>query len=98
MPWWDKTKSADQRARALVKAMTYVEKVSMMTRSIKHVDQGYYWGGGTAAIDRLKIPELRYSDGPQGFRTENLADAGTATAFPTLLALGMTWDRELVYA
>ena len=34
MPWWDTTKSGDERAQALVDAMTFEEKAQMMTRSI----------------------------------------------------------------
>lgn len=37
---------------------------------------------------------MRYNDGPQGFRTSH-AKKGSSTAFPSLLALGMTWDPEL---
>ena len=35
-------------------------------------------------------------DGPQGFRTIK-GGTGTSTSFPSLLALGMTWDREMCY-
>ena len=76
--------------------MTFEEKADSLTMSnglysFKH--QGYV--GGFKGPERLGIPKIRYNDGPQGFRTDN-AVPGSSTTFPSLLALGMTWDADLV--
>ncbi len=42
------------------------------------------------AIPRLGIPSLKLADGPLGIRWDQ------ATAFPASIALGATWDTELV--
>jgi len=52
----------------------------------------------TAAIERLGIPALKMTDGPNGARGDALLGAGTATAacVPCGSALGATWNLELV--
>lgn len=57
----------------------------------------------TAAIDRLDIPALTLSDGPHGLRRPPQADSDVeadrsrpATCFPPAVALGSSWDPELV--
>ena len=76
--------------------MTFEEKAQVLTRSLP-VPKESGWTGGFKAIKRLSIPDVRYADGPQGFRVANMNNAsGTTTAFPSLLSLGMSWDRDLV--
>jgi beta-glucosidase len=71
--------------------MNFTEKAQMLTRSIPgSAESG--WVGGMKGIPRLGIPDIRYNDGPQGFRVANANVTDTSTAFPSLLALGMTWD------
>ena len=51
----------------------------------------------TAPIDRLAIPAMKVTDGPNGARGDGLLGTGTPTAcIPSGAALGATWDPELV--
>src|SRR3954469_1762007 len=52
----------------------------------------------TVPIERLGIPKIRVTDGPNGARGPFLPGGGTATAVcvPTGSALGATWDVELL--
>ena len=55
-PWMDVNLSPEERANALVEAMTFEEKVDM---THAHGFQNPYIGH-TPAIDRLGIPEFHY--------------------------------------
>ncbi len=51
----------------------------------------------TAAIDRIGIPAIKMSDGPNGVRGENVGITRTeAVAVPTGIAQGATWDPDLI--
>ena len=51
----------------------------------------------TGAIERLGIPALKVTDGPNGARGDGLLGTGTPTAcIPSGAALGATWDPDLV--
>ena len=51
----------------------------------------------TGAIERLGIPTLKVTDGPNGARGDGLLGTGTPTAcIPSGAALGATWDPDLV--
>ena len=57
----------------------------------------------TKAIDRVGIPSVMLTDGPHGVRKQRvggdhlgLADSVPTTCFPPAVALGSSWDRELV--
>ena len=79
----------DERADQLIAEMTLAEKVSLLGGA----------GFTTHAIDRLGIPILTMSDGPQGVRN---APGPNATrygcAFPAGVALAATWDADLAAA
>ena len=58
----------------------------------------------TVAIDRLDVPSIMCSDGPNGLRAQpkgqdhvGLLDSVPATCFPPLGAIASTWDRELIH-
>lgn len=60
-----------------------------------------FWS--TKAIDRLGIPSVVLTDGPHGVRLQQtggdhlgLADSVPATCFPPAVALGSSWDADLV--
>ncbi|OOB90543.1 beta-glucosidase [Rathayibacter sp. VKM Ac-2630] len=60
-----------------------------------------FWS--TKAVDRLGIPSVVLTDGPHGVRLQQtggdhlgLADSVPATCFPPAVALGSSWDAELV--
>jgi len=51
----------------------------------------------TGAIERLGIPALKVTDGPNGARGDGLMGTGTPTAcIPSGASLGASWDVELV--
>ncbi|KAA8647649.1 hypothetical protein EYZ11_004794 [Aspergillus tanneri] len=51
----------------------------------------------TAAVPRLNIPSLRFSDGPNGIRGTRFFNGVPAACFPCSTALGATWDTELLH-
>jgi beta-glucosidase len=79
--------------RELIGKMTLEEKASLFS------------GGGqfhTKAVNRLGIPSLYFSDGPNGVRKQagaadhlGLNASLPATCFPTAAAMGNSWDPEL---
>ena len=60
-----------------------------------------FWNSN--ACEEMGIPSVRFSDGPHGLRVQaeqasdnlGLEGAVPATCFPTLAALGCSWDAEL---
>lgn len=57
----------------------------------------------TKAVDRVGIPSLFMTDGPHGVRKQSvtgdhlgIGDSVPATCFPPAVALGSTWDPELL--
>ena len=50
----------------------------------------------TAPIERLGIPALKVTDGPNGARGDGLMGTGTPTAcIPSGASLGASWDVDL---
>src|SRR3954447_20027097 len=52
----------------------------------------------TVAVERLGIPKVRVTDGPNGARGSSLLGMGSATAacMPCGSALGATWNPALI--
>ncbi len=90
----DLSKPLEERVEDALSRMTMEEKVAMTHAQSKF---------SSAGVPRLGIPELWHTDGPHGIRPEVLWDdwdqAGwtndSCTAFPALVNLAATWDREL---
>ena len=84
----------EERVEDALSRMTLEEKVGMTTAQSKFSSRG---------VPRLGIPEVWHTDGPHGIRPEVLWDdwdqAGwtndSCTAFPALINLAATWDKEL---
>jgi beta-glucosidase len=73
---------------ALADAMTLEEQVSLLAGADS-------WR--TTAIPRLGIPQLKMTDGPAGARGGGvLLGARRSAAFPVGIALGASWDRDLL--
>jgi len=76
-----------ERIEALLKQMTLEEKVSLL-------------GGAdawhTQAVERLGIPAIKMTDGPNGARGESFNGDVTSACFPVGIALAATWNTELV--
>ena len=90
----DSSKPLEERVEDALSRMTLEEKVAMTHAQSKF---------SSAGVPRLGIPELWHTDGPHGIRPEVLWDewdqAGwtndSCTAFPALVNLAATWDRDL---
>ncbi|WP_220195219.1 beta-glucosidase [Ktedonospora formicarum] len=72
---------------SLLQQMTLQEKVAMLAGA----DMWH-----TVAIERLGIPALKVSDGPNGARGGAMQGGVTAACFPSGIALASTWNTELV--
>jgi beta-glucosidase len=84
---WEKSMSED-RIRELVEQMTLAEQVSLLSGED-------FWS--VPAIPRLGIHKLRVTDGPNGARGGGGLIGGVkSAAFPVGIALGATWNVELV--
>lgn len=90
----DPAKPLEERVADALFRMTMEEKVAMTHAQSKFSSPG---------VPRLGIPEVWHTDGPHGIRPEVLWDewdqAGwtndSCTAFPALVNLAATWDRDL---
>ncbi len=72
----------------LLQQMTLAEKVSMLAGA----DMWH-----TVAIERLGIPALKVSDGPNGARGNgSFTDSAKAACFPAGISLAATWNIDLV--
>ncbi|KAH8694556.1 glycoside hydrolase superfamily [Ilyonectria robusta] len=71
---------------ALIQQLTLEEKVALTA--------GTGWWH-TTAIDRLSIPSIRLSDGPNGVRGTHFFDSTPSACLPCGTALGSTFDTNL---
>ncbi|RYE87066.1 MAG: glycoside hydrolase family 3 protein, partial [Hyphomicrobiales bacterium] len=75
------------RIEAIVDAMTLEEQVSLLSGED-------FWS--LPAIERLRVPKLRVTDGPNGARGGGSLIGGVkSAAFPVGIALGATWNTAL---
>ncbi len=80
----EQSEDLDTRALSLLQAMTLDEKLSLLA------------GGSlfkTKGIPRLSLKPMKLSDGPRGIGFHSALRR--ATAFPTGIALGASWDPDL---
>ncbi|VTT72268.1 unnamed protein product [Fusarium fujikuroi] len=73
---------------ALIQQLTLEEKVQLTA--------GVGWWH-TAAIERLSIPPIRLSDGPNGVRGTHFFDSTPSSCLPCGTALGATWNTDLIH-
>ena len=76
---------ARQRASELVAKMTLEEKIDLIAGDA----DGFHIYG----VPRLRIPEIRTADGPQGLRNDT-----QSTMYPCGIALASCWNRSLALA
>ena len=96
-PYKNSSLPVEQRVQDLLGRMTLEEKVAMLS--------GADWMQ-TVPNQRLGIPSIKMADGPAGIRSwagpssETEAEVAgkqiTTTAFPSGIAMGATWDPELL--
>ncbi len=72
---------------AVLRQLTLAEKVSMLAGSDR-------WH--TTPVERLGIPAVKLTDGPNGARGAGLFDSTKAACFPAEIALAATWNTALV--
>lgn len=107
-PWLDRHLSADARARALLKAMTFDEKIALFHGLLAApwipgmaVPKGAIGSAGyVAGNDRLGIPALQETDASLGV-TNPLTIRGPndfSTPLPSALALAATFDPAMAFA
>ncbi len=83
----------DRKIEALIRAMTWEEKLSLLGGSKEPDDKGkignagYQWG-----VPRLGVPEVVMYDGPAG-----ITGIVETTGLPQPSLLGCTWDDEMAY-
>jgi beta-glucosidase len=75
------------RVEELLNQMTVEEMVAMATGTGT-------WHGGF--VERLDIPAMKVSDGPNGARGGSFSGSATSACFPVATALGATFDVELI--
>ncbi|KAL2847400.1 glycoside hydrolase superfamily [Aspergillus pseudodeflectus] len=75
--------------KSLIPQLTLEEKCSLLAGAD-------FWQ--TTAIERLGIPSLKMSDGPNGARGEGFYGSKTSACFPASVSLAATWDAGLVHA
>ena len=79
----------ESRIESLLDAMTLEEQVNLLAGRD-------FWT--TVPVERLAIPAIKVSDGPNGARGGGSFIGGvTAAAFPVAIALSSTWNVDLVH-
>ncbi|KAJ1323420.1 beta-glucosidase [Microdochium nivale] len=82
------TQTATPDVRDLLSKLTLEEKIGFLAGKNT-------WE--THAVERLGIPSLKVSDGPNGARGGNFFDGVTAACFPACVSLAATFDRGLAH-
>ncbi|MET0364116.1 MAG: beta-glucosidase [Sphingobium sp.] len=98
-------RTPDQRAEDTLSAMTFDEKVAMLHGNFGSVlrktrpEEKRIGAGHVPGVARLGVPELFESDGALGIGNGGSMRPGdVATALPSALALGASFDPAIAYA
>ncbi len=102
-PWMDRSLPPDRRADLVMEQMTLDEKLGLVHggsaysgQATPQPSQSLGGAGFIPGIPRLGIPDLQMTDGRSG--VANTGRRGRyATALPSSLAAGATWDVNLAY-
>ncbi len=76
-----------ERTEAILSQMTLKEKIDMLAGAD-------FWT--TVPNERLNIPALKVTDGPNGARGGDFGMGPSAACLPVGIAIGATWNTELV--
>ncbi len=88
--WRDGRLSPDQRAAALIAAMTLDEKISQL-----HLQPDAQHQRFVPPIPRLGVPGFRIANGPAGMGPADDKPQKPATALPATMSLASTFDTDL---
>ncbi|GAA5206319.1 beta-glucosidase family protein [Microbacterium kyungheense] len=98
VPWMDASKSADERAQALLDASSQHQKYRWLVEQPATQPTQTTWQPGIAGEAPVVYPAqvdctptIVYTDGPEGVRTSGVTD------FPSQIALASTWNLDLAY-
>jgi beta-glucosidase len=102
-PWMDKSLPPDRRADLVIEQMTLDEKLGLVHggsaysgQATPQPTQSLGGAGFIPGIPRLGIPDFQMTDGRSG--VANTGRRGRyATALPSSLAAGASWDVKLAY-
>ena len=102
-PWMDQSRSADERARAVLGEMTTTERMQLLAGdfaapmdSSQRVRGAIGSAGFVPGISRLGIPAQQQTDADLGVTNPGWIDPDRqATALPSVLAAAATWQPEL---
>ncbi len=97
--WLDKSLSPDQRADLVIEQMTLDEKIQLVhgVEGPAAMEPSLGGAGFVPGIPRLGIPDLQMADGRSGVSNEG-SRGRYATALPSTLADGASWDPKVAYA
>ena len=76
-----------EKIESLLKQMTLEEKVAMAAGADR-------WH--TVGIERLGVPSIKVTDGPNGARGGDFGGGVGSACFPVGICLGSTWNTELI--
>lgn len=76
-----------ERTEAILSQMTLKEKIDMLAGAD-------FWT--TVPNERLNIPAMKVTDGPNGARGGEFGMGPTAACLPVGIAIGATWNTELI--
>ncbi|MFC0337747.1 beta-glucosidase [Kushneria avicenniae] len=102
-PWMDQSRSADERARAVLEEMTTTEKMQLLVGDFaapmdatQQVRGAIGSAGFVPGVSRLGIPAQQQTDADLGVTNPGWIDPDReATALPSVLAAAATWQPEL---
>jgi beta-glucosidase len=78
----------EEKINELLSQLTLEEKVALVAGKDM-------WT--TVPIERLGIPQMKVTDGPNGARGADMGGDTTAACFPVGIALGATWNSDLLH-
>lgn len=98
VPWMDASKTADERAQALLDASSQHQKYRWLVEQPAVTPTRTDWPAGLAGeapvvypVQVECTPTIVYTDGPEAVRAAGVTD------FPAQIALASTWNLDLAY-
>lgn len=92
VPWMDTSKTAEERAAALLDASTLHQKYRWLNEQAANSPQETTFRGVTYPVQVDCTPKIVYSNGPEGVHS-----APGTTGFPAPIAVASTWNLDLGY-